>query len=261
MSFLEDISTFGKGVVDYFKGNTIASTIVKVASIGLLVNKLSSNATASNNTNGTNNIDAGVRLQVTANTDNKVPVLYGSAYFGGIITDAVMTNTNKTMYYCLTLCEQTGTKLSDGQASEIKFKDIYWNNQRIVFNNDGITANYTVDANGQQDTSISGLVTIRGYSGGSASPKQIETGATYSGYQSTPAYSFMPGWSTSTHTMNDLVFAIVKVDYNKDKNVTGLGDMLFRMENTMTLPGDCIYDYMNNSRYGAAIDATEINAQ
>jgi hypothetical protein len=58
--------------------------------------------------------------------------------------------------------------------------------------------------------------------------------------------------------MNDLIFAVVKVDYNREKNVTGIGDLLFHVDNTMKLPGDVLYDYMTNTRYGAGITATEI---
>ena len=68
----------------------------------------------------------------------------------------------------------------------------------------------------------------------------------------------MPNWASATHAMNDLLFAVVRVDYNRDKNVTGLGDMLFHIQNNMYLPGDCLYDYMTNTRYGAGISASEI---
>jgi hypothetical protein len=36
--------------------------------------------------------------------------------------------------------------------------------------------------------------------------------------------------------------------------------MRFKIQNSMTLPGDCIYDYMTNTRYGAGIDPAEINS-
>jgi hypothetical protein len=69
----------------------------------------------------------------------------------------------------------------------------------------------------------------------------------------------MPNW-TANHDMTNLVFAIVKITYNKEKNVTGLGDMKFVLENSMSEPGDCLYDYMTNTRYGAGIASTEIYA-
>ena len=116
MSFLSGLIDLGKTVVGFISGNAIASTVVKL--VGLrLISKAINSSVKENEDAANKNIDGGIRLQVNPGTDNKIPVLYGTAYFGGIITDAIMTNTNKTMFYCLTLSERTGTKLSDGQAT------------------------------------------------------------------------------------------------------------------------------------------------
>lgn len=248
MSFLKD-------VVGFFTGNTIASSIVKVVALSYIAKKVASNAVKSNDAQQAANIDNGVRLQVEPSASNKIPVLYGAGYFGGVITDAVMTNTNKTMYYCLTLSEKTGTVLSSNTASSYTFKDVYWNDQRVVFKNNGIDVDYTVDRAGTVDRSLGGQVSIYCYAGNSSTPKVFEN---YTNNTLTNATSVMPGWSTSTHQMNDLLFSIVKVDYNREKNVTGLGNLLFHIDNTMKLPGDVLYDYMTNTRYGAGIDPAEI---
>lgn len=250
MSFLD-------GVTSFFSGEGILSSVVKIAGLAFVASQVAKSATASNNAGATEtppNIDAGVRLQIPPASDKKVPVLYGTAFFGGNITDAIMTNTNKTMYYCITLCEKTGTKISDGQASSFVFKDVYWDDQRVIFNNDGVTVNYTVDRDGNVDRSLSGLVKIYYYKNGSATQAAPEN---YTLSTSTAAYNVMPGW-TSNHTMNELAFAIVRVDYDRDKNVTGLGNLMFHVSNSMALPGDCVYDYMINSRYGAGIDPADI---
>ena len=60
--------------------------------------------------------------------------------------------------------------------------------------------------------------------------------------------------------MDDLVFALIKVEYNKEKGITGIGNIEFKLKNSMTDPGDVINDYLTNSRYGAGIPAEEINA-
>jgi hypothetical protein len=61
--------------------------------------------------------------------------------------------------------------------------------------------------------------------------------------------------------MGDLVFAVVEVNFNRDKNITQAPQsMKFHISNTMNQPGDCLYDYMTNTRYGAGIDAGAINA-
>ena len=257
MSFLQGLVDFGKAAAGFLSGSTIASTLVKTAIIGWTLNKVTKSITKANDTGANANIDQGVRLQIPPSSSNKIPVLYGAGYFGGIITDAVMTNTNKTMYYCMTLCEKTGTKLSDATTSTFTFKDIYWNDQRMVFNSDGITANYTVDRNGIADTSISNQVKVWCYAGNSSTPATIEN---YTATNTSTAYTVMPGWTTSTQ-MSDLIFAIVEVDYNRDKNITGIADMKFHIENNMKLPGDCLYDYMSNTRYGAGITPAEINSQ
>jgi hypothetical protein len=67
----------------------------------------------------------------------------------------------------------------------------------------------------------------------------------------------MPNW-TPNHLCNDLVFAIVRVVYNKDKNVTGLGDLKFNVNNPLNNPGDVLLDYMTNTRYGAGITLEDI---
>jgi hypothetical protein len=248
MSFLSD-------VVGFFSGNSIASSVVKIIGISFIAKKMASNAISSNNIDQQANIDQGVRLQIAPATSNKVPVLYGAGYFGGIITDAEMTNNNKTMFYCLTLSEKTGVKLSDNQQSQFIFKDVYWNDQRVVFKQDGITVDYTVDRAGTVDRSLGDQVSIYCYAGDSATPQVPEN---YTNNTLTNAALVMPSWTTSTHQMNDLLFSIVRVDYNREKNVTGLGNLLFHIDNSMKMPGDVLFDYMTNTRYGAGITAAEI---
>lgn len=257
MSFLDDIIDVSKTAYNFISGNGVASTLVKTIGTAYVVNQISKSIAKDNATDTT--ADTGVRLQLEPASENKIPVLYGEAYFGGIITDAVMTNTNKTMYYCITLSEQTGVKLSDSAQSIFTFEDIYWNDQRIVFQYDGVTADHTVDRNGVVDTSIVNQVKIWCYSGSSDLPATIQASYPHQANQ-TKAYNVMPNWTSSTHQMSDLVFAIVKVDYDKDKNITGLGNLTFNIRNSMKMPGDCIYDYMTNTRYGAGIPASEIYA-
>jgi hypothetical protein len=256
MSFLSGLLNIAKTSVTFLSGSSFLSTLTKTALLGYAVNRLSKNACKDNNS-GTDNIDKGVRLQIAPNAESKIPVLYGSAFFGGNITDAAMTNNNKTMWYCLTLSEKTGTVYSTSTGSDYTFNNIYWNDQRIVFNNDGITVNYAVDRSGNIDRSLSGLVRVYCYKGGRTA------GVVPSGYTGTVpnAETLFPNWTSGTHAMSNLIFALVRVDYNREKNVTGIGNMLFNITNTMNMPGDCLYDYMINERYGAGIPAAEILSQ
>lgn len=253
MSFLSGILNIGKSAVKFLSGNSILSSLAKTAILGLAVNKLSKSALKGNN-NDTKNIDQGVRLQAKPDAAAKIPVLYGSAFFGGNISDAAMTNANRTMWYCLVLSERTGNLFSTSTASSYVLNNVYWNNQRIVFNNDGVTANYTVDSTGVIDRSISGLVRVYFYAGGRTS------GQVPQGYTGTVpnAETLFPNWTAGTHAMSNLVFALVRVDYNRERNVTGIGDMLFNVTNSMKFPGDVVYDYLTNTRYGAGISASDI---
>lgn len=249
MSFLDGILSVGKSAI---------GPVAQIAGLAFIASQMNKNTNAQNQIPGQStpaNIDEGVRLQIPPASNNKIPVLYGTAFFGGVITDAAMTNTNKTMFYCLTLSEKTGTLLSTSAPSDYVFKNIYWNDQRIVFKTDGITVDYTVDRDSNQDISLRDQVKIYCYKGSSAQPTIPEN---YTNTSTVNAALIMPGWTTSTHQMNDLVFAIVRVDYSREKNVTGIGDLLFHIQNSMNLPGDVLYDYMTNSRYGAGITATEI---
>lgn len=256
MSWIDDILDFASNFWDTVTSSGVVDSILTTALAFWGVSALSDQTNNENSTPAATETvtpDYGVRLQVTPDASHKIPVVYGNAYLGGIITDAQVSNSNKTMTYCITLCEKTGVKMSDSQQSQVTPINVYWNDQRIVFKVDGSTVNYSTDRDGMVDHSLNGLVKIWVYSGNSSSPVAFPNFTV----QNTAAYSRMPGW-TANHSMSDLVFAIVEVNYDKEKNVTGLGDLTFHLRNSMTQPGDCIYDYMTNTRYGAGIPATEI---
>ena len=257
MSFLDDIVGGAKDLFGgiFGGGSGMVGSLISAAVTGFALNKVSQSVNKENESPPpTVEIDTGVRLQVDPSADQKIPVLYGTAVFGGIITEAVLSTDAKTMYYVLTLSERTGTKISDDQASEYQFKNIYWDDNRIVFNSDGITAAYTIDRDGNIDYNIANQVRVYCYAGSSTTPV-VPVG--YTNGSLPAAYSVVPNW-TANHTMSDLVFAVVRIDYNRDRGITGMPNMMFNIENSMTLPGDCLYDYMTNTRYGAGVPTQEI---
>jgi hypothetical protein len=265
MSFLDDIVDAGSGLLggawDMLSGSGVAAGIAKAAALGFLLKQVTNSINKENSRPETANNptipDQGVRLQVDPDTTHSIPIIYGDAHLGGILTDARITGDNQTMYYCYVLSERTGTLLSDDSQSVISFAKIYWDNKLITFQSDGITvASFTDDAGGV-DTNPNGLIRIYCYNNGSSSPV-VPVGYTNGSLNS--AYAVMPDW-TSSHTMDQLVFAIIRVDYNAEKNVKGIADVNFKLSNTMTQPGDCLYDYMTNTRYGAGIDPTEIYSE
>jgi hypothetical protein len=236
----------------WITGKTLGPTLVKTALLGY-ASRLLYKSTESASTGDKEIVDKGVRIQVEPSTDNRIPILYGEAYFGGYITDVQLAADYKKMTYCLTLAELTGTKLSTSGATSYSWQGVYINGNRVIFKTDGVTVNYTVDSTGNQDISLRDLVKVYFYCD--------QTGVQPTGYSGTTPSPFttMPGWSNSTHSMEDLCYAIVEVTYNKDSGVGGLPDCKFHVTSTMTLPGDVLYDYMTNTRYGAGLDTSEIN--
>jgi hypothetical protein len=249
MSFIDSIVDVGSTALKFFSGNPIAGALAKTAITSFALNQISKSINKDNNKDTTGN-----RLQLDPDTENAIPVVYGDAYVKPIITDAFMTDDNLVMWFCLTLCEQTGNLLSTGDASTITFQRVYWNDFQVNFQSDGITVASFSDDTGNTTTEPNGLIQIYPFSSGSGNPVNFSIN---SSGNTSDANTLMPNWG-STHTMDDLVFALVKITYNKEKNITALGNLTFKLNNTMTLPGDCLYDYMVNTRYGCAIPPGEI---
>jgi hypothetical protein len=248
MSFLSGLVNFGKNL---FFGNSIASNLAKTAALGYLLNRVSNSVNVDNQTQAQ---DRGSRITVQPNTDYSIPVVYGDAFLEGNVTDARLSSDNRTMWYCLTLCEKTGTLLSTGADSVISFKEAYWDDSKILFKSDGITVDKIVGENGDIIEDYSGLIQFYPFSGNSQVPVYFNG---YSTGNTSNAYSFFPGWD-NTKDMSDLVFCIVKVTYSSVNNLSQLGKVEFKLSNTLKKPGDVLYDYMTNTRYGAGIPATEI---
>lgn len=253
MSFLDDIVDVGSSVWDWATGSSTSAGIARATALGYMLKEVQASINKDNDATKTAK-DFGVREQVDPDTDHNIPVVYGQAFLGGIVTDAVLSDDNMTMWYCITICEKTGVLMSSGADSVISFESVYWNEGKLAFKADGITVASISDADGNTSTEMDGLVKFYFFSGGSNKPVKL---AGYGSGNTANANTIFPNWTTS-HTMDDLVFALVRVDYNKTKNVTGLGNIEFQMRNTMKMPGDCLYDYMTNTRYGAGITPEEI---
>jgi hypothetical protein len=68
----------------------------------------------------------------------------------------------------------------------------------------------------------------------------------------------MPGW-TPNHSMSKLAFALIKMQFSAENDITELGEITFKLRNTMSEPGDVMVDYMTNIRYGCSIPISEID--
>lgn len=225
--------------------------LAKTALLGYLLNQVTKSTKTT-----TTKPDAQTRMQNNANPENKIPVVYGQTTLGGIITDAVMASDNLTMYFCITICEKTGkVNLGQGADSTFAFKNIYLDDNKLVFQQDGITVSHTTDRDGNVDNNYKDLIKVWCYAGNSIMPV-MPTG--YTGAVK-PAHNVMPGWVVNQSLMGNLIFAIVRIKYDSAKNLTKLGNFKFTIINSMNQPGDCIYDYMTNTIYGASIPPEGIN--
>ena len=196
----------------------------------------------------------GNNQQVGPATDNKLPVIYGSAFVGGQVIDLSISNNNQELYYVIALSEVTGTET--GQTlSTFTFDDIYYGGKLVNFQENGYTVESLTDqSTGLVDTSVNGLIEIYLYSNGSSSPTNSPFSAV--DVMSNPYLVYQ--WD-ATKTMTNTVFAILHLSYNQTANITALQQTKFQITNNLSAPGDVIYDYLLNTRYGGAIPAYQID--
>lgn len=232
--------------------NIVAFTITMVAS------SIISKAFAPDIPNNGGNVqpNPGNRQQIPPSGDNKLPVVYGQAYVGGVITDLSISLDNQDIYWVMALSEVTNTE-SGGTPDTITFGDIFWGGKKVIFST---TAGELYKVTGLQDTStnaiqdVSGYMDIWLYKNGSENPVNSTTNA-ISVMSST---GLVWTWAGS-NLMSNCAFAIIHIKYSQSRNLTGLNQTRFQITNSRKAPGDCFLDYMTSERYGAAIPLTQID--
>jgi hypothetical protein len=201
---------------------------------------------------GSTGKDPGVKIQLAPSTDNKVARFYGRNYTGGPIIDAEIKNENKTMAYCIVISEYNDLDVWT-------VNNIYRGDGLLNFS--GATVTSITDPNATASTKINGLMRVRVYAGGSDASHQIfpTTGAVnaYGGTSTSKSGQFQ-NW-TSANTMEDLVFAVIEIDYEPEEGLTGLGAITFDIENSVTNPSDVLKDYLTNDRYGAGLSTADLD--
>ena len=187
--------------------------------------------------------DPGVKIQLAPSTDNKIGVAYGRNYMSGPITDIAISNSNQMMHYCITLSERvTGGTYTVNQ--------ILRDSAVLNFAAGNATISGQTNTNATSVTNVAGKIRVRVYAGGTAATNQIfpSTGTQVA------ATTMMPHWTNTTdYSMEELVFAMIEVDYDAENGLTGLGGMTFEITNSISNPGDVLIDYLNNTRYGAGM--------
>jgi len=198
----------------------------------------------------------GSRQQVPPAGSNKLPVVYGSAYVGGVITDLTISNDNQTMYYCLSLAEVTNTQ--GGATGDIfTFGNVYWGGKRCVFDTTDQTRVVSLldESTNESQTNVDGNMFIYLYRNGSYQPTNSTTNAVT--LMSDPSLAYV--WD-NTKLMSNCAFAIVKLVYNADAGLTGIQQTRFQVNNPRTAPGDCFSDFLQSTRYGAGVPSSQVDS-
>ena len=177
--------------------------------------------------------DPGVEQRLGANTQNRVPVLYGEFMQRGALTYAEITEDRKTLYAVITLGETSGG---------ISISKIYWDDVLLTIAGTGeVTGG--VDVEGNAVTRFNGNLNIVTYPNGGRSV-YLET--------------LVDDW-TSDHKMTGLAYAVVTVRYNRDEDVTNLSDIRFIGNAPINNPAEAVIDQLTNTRYGLGLPTSVID--
>jgi len=197
--------------------------------------------------------DPGVKVALGPSTDNRVPVFYGRNVTGSIAVDAEIKNRNNTMVYVTVIGEKTDTgsysinKIYRGDAT-LNFPGGY--GSATSPNVSSIT-----DTNATSTNNVANKLRCRVYAGNAqSSANQIfpELGVKV-------AAQTLCSTITANTNYDDLVYAVIEVDYDPENNLTGIGSWSFDISNSLTNPANVLLDYLQNSRYGAGLTSSEID--
>ena len=202
--------------------------------------------------NNQSSLNTGANLQVAPATNNKLPIVYGNTFIGGTITDLSITTDNQDLYYVMSICEVTGGSSPD----TISFGKIYFGGKLCVFDSTDQTkvVGLTDQSTGTTDNTVSGHLYIYLYRNGSNSPVNSSQSAISVMQSSGLTYT----WD-STKLMSNCAFAIVHLNYNQNAGITNIQQTQFEITNSRNSAGDVLYDYLSNTRYGAAIPTSQID--
>lgn len=196
--------------------------------------------------------NVGNRQQLSPAGDNKLPVVYGSAWVGGIIVDMSITQDNQDIYWVMALSEVTNSE--NGNTPDVfTFGDVYWGGKKCVFGS-GASVTSLLDESTGLTQDVAGYMDIYLYSNGSYTPTNSSSNAISVMSSSGLVYT----WDSSK-LMSNCAFAIVHIKYSQSRNLVSLNATRFQVNNPRNSAGDCITDYLTSTRYGAAIDIANVD--
>ncbi len=221
------------------------------------ISRLLSNSSTTDPSSSQPSVSGG-RIQLAPATNNQLPIVYGTAYVGPKLIDAVISTDQTTMWYVGALSEVTNT-MAGQTPDNFTFGNIYYNGSLVTFDGTDHSKVVSLTNNAsppQVDTKINGYMNIYLFKNGSSSGVNTsQTAIQILSDASIPAYS---RWS-STDTMTHTAFVIIKLVYNQDAGTTNFGQLNVQMTNARTKPGDVMKDYLYNNVYGCAIPLASIN--
>jgi hypothetical protein len=207
----------------------------------------------------------GARIQLPPATNNKLPVVYGSAFVGGSITDAKISSDLQSMWYVISLAEVTNT-MPGNTPDTYTFDQIYYDGKLVTLSGATVTSLTTNTAGVPEvDTKVNGNLFMYLFPNGSSSGTNTG-GLSAISIMSDAAIPANQRWNQGIYTaggqsasMTNTAFMIVNVKYNNDAGTTALGAVNVKLTNTRNKPGDCIRDYLLNDRYGCAVPLSQID--
>lgn len=244
---------------------SVASFVVRALAVSVvssLIGRPSSPAASSASQ------ETGSRVQLPPATNNKLPVVYGSAFMSPVMFDAVISTDQQTMWYVGAICEATDQVTSPvinfDDPNNAGYPLMYWGDRKLIFN----STNRTQVDTAVDDTGTSGNVsfkpgdmTVYFYRSGSADPLYGAPAATT--VLSDSAIATANRWPTS-NKMWRTAFVIVKIRYNQDVPLlTGLQQITVLVNNNISSgaakPGDVMMDYLRSTRYGCGVPVSAID--
>ena len=243
------------------------ATAAAWAAGSLLISAVTTRLLAPKNNTGQ---DTGSRIQNPPATQNSLPVVYGSAYLGGTIIDVAPTTDNQTIYYVVAIASRSESATA---ATKFDQREFYFGDKLMHFQYDATkatsfneTCDYLTDGSGISKTDVYNNLFVYLY--------ESDNNGNITGFNTNQLPSAVMGASSglptslqwlSTRQMKNTIFAIVKVKFNQSAGTTGLAPLTFRMyhspsSSTAVLPGDVLYDYMTNKKYGCALDPSLVDS-
>lgn len=245
-------------------GSIIASSLllygtqaaIVAFAINMVASMIISKIFAPNLPNQQSEPNVGNRQQVPPAGDNKLPVVYGSAWVGGTIVDMSISEDNQEIYWVMALSEVTNSE--NGNTPDVfTFGDVYWGGKKCVFSTT-VGETYKVVSLLDESTGltqdVSGYMDIYLYRNGSNTP----TNSTSSAITVMQTSGLVYTWNSSK-LMSNCAFAIIHLKYSQSRNLVSLNQTRFQVINPRNSAGDCIQDYLTSTRYGAAISIDNID--